>query len=391
VSGRVVVLLAWAACAAAAPARAQSILNAAGIGLPLEALDGRARAMGSFGVGLQGSTLAPADPAASSRVLVSTGIIAVQPSWVRLTEHATDERTYFKGTRFPLLALGYPVRGGMAMLHAASAFDQGYRGERSVEVVLGGTTVPATDLFTQRGSVSTLALGYSRVVVPGTSVGITVGRYTGTIVRSLVRQYESSPGGGTIEPYRSVGTWRYSGFSLTGGVATDVRGIARVAASATWSADLEADATGATEGSDRSFEVPLQLRVGASSVLVPGLTLSASAVHADWSGTGSDLGSAGRAGSVTGVGVGLELSRARLLGRAAPLRLGFRRAGLPFSLDEEPATERVFSAGLGLVLSESEGVVLAAADLALEKGLRSGGGFSEDFWRATVSLRLSGF
>lgn len=384
-------ILATVACATGQPLCAQSILASAGMGFPVEALDGRSRALGSFGVGLGGSTLEPGDPAASGRVLLSTGTIAVQPSWLSLTEDDAGERTHFRGTRFPLIALGYPVRGGMATLHAASVFDQGYRGERSGEVVLGGSPVPVTDAFAQRGSISTLALGYARMLGPRTSVGVSVGRYTGTITRSLVRQYEATAGAGAIEPYRQTGSWRYSGISVTGGVATDARGIVRVAASATWSSDVKAAATGSTEGGDRSFAVPLQLRVGASSVLVPGLTLSASAVHADWSGTGDDLGGTARAGRVTGVGAGVELSRARLFGRQAPLRLGFRRTGLPFSLDSEPATERVLSGGLGLVLSESEGVVLAATDLALERGLRSGGTFSEDFWRATVSVRLSGF
>jgi hypothetical protein len=91
------------------------------------------------------------------------------------------------------------------------------------------------------------------------------------------------------------------------------------------------------------------------------------------------------------VGVGAELSQARLFGREAPLRLGFRRSGLPFSLGTADATEQVVSGGLALILNQSNGVILASADFGLEKGSRSGGGVNENFWRGTVSVRLSSF
>ena len=380
-----------AAClvAAAVPLYAQSIFNSAGIGLPVEALDGRARALGSFGIGLQGPGLLPTDPAAAARLLLPTGVIAVQPSWVELSEDGTGDRTYFTGTRFPLLALAYPVPGGIMTLHASSFFDQRYRGERTVDVVLGGATVPVTDVFVQEGSISSLGLGYARMVGASTSVGVSIGRYSGTVFRQLRRDYGAATG--AVEPYQSNGSWRYSGESITGGVATDLIGAVRLAASATWSTDLTADATGLTESGDRSFRIPLQLRVGASSVLTPGLSLSASAMRADWSGTGDDVGSSIRAGAVTGVGVGVEISRVRLFGREAPLRLGYRRTGLPFTLGTEPATERVFSGGLALILNQSNGVVLATADAGLERGRRAGDVFAEEFWRATVSLKLSAF
>ena len=41
---------------AAVPVSGQSLYNAAGLGVPVEALDGRARALGSLGIGLRGST-----------------------------------------------------------------------------------------------------------------------------------------------------------------------------------------------------------------------------------------------------------------------------------------------------------------------------------------------
>jgi hypothetical protein len=375
---------------AGAPLSGQSIFGSSGIGLPMEALDGRARALGSFGIGLQGPTILPSDPAAAARVLLPTGVIVAQPSWIDLTEDSGGDHRYFQGTRFPLLGLAYPAFSGTLTVHIASVFDQSFAGERTVDIVLGGTTVPATDRFVQDGSVSMLAAGYARMLGARTAVGLSLGRYSGRIARSLVRDYGDVTGLGPVEPYASSGAWRYSGESITGGISTELLGPVHVAASATWSTRLDAAATGSTEGAGRTYSVPLQLRVGASSALTPGLTLSASAVRADWSVAADEVGGASVVRTVMGVGVGVELSQARLLGREAPLRLGFRRNGLPFSLRGDGA-EQVFSGGLALILNESNGVVLATTDLAIERGRRTGGTITEEFWRGTVSVQLSSF
>ena len=137
---------------------------------------------------------------------------------------------------------------------------------------------------------------------------------------------------------------------------------------------------------------PLQLRVGASGQLLPGLMLSASAARADWSSTGDDIGGGVEAGSTLAFGAGLELSNVRLLfGRATPLRVGFRRTDLPFSLEGGDANEQVWSGGFGFALNETNEIVLASLDLGAEKGRRVGGTYREEFWRGTLSLRLLGF
>jgi hypothetical protein len=378
--------------AVAMPAGAQSLFNAAGIGLPMEALDGRARALGSVGVGLPGTMgFLPADPAASARLLVPGGMIVAQPSWVELSRSGGGSSRSFRGSRFPLLAAGYPLAGGMATLHATSVLDQGFRGERPVTVDLLGAPVEAVDAFEQDGSVATLAVGYARMITPTVAVGLSAGRYSGSVVRSLVRQFADSATAGAAVPYASSGTWSYHGYQVTLGASADVAGIFRIAASATASTELKAVATSQTEGDDRSFAMPLQLRVGASGQLAPGLLLSASASMADWSSTADDLGAGAEAGSTLSFGGGLELANVRLFNRTSPLRVGFRRTDLPFSLEGGDANEQMFTGGFGFALNETNEVVLASLDMGLEKGRRLGGTYREDFWRATLSLRLLGF
>jgi hypothetical protein len=206
-----------------------------------------------------------------------------------------------------------------------------------------------------------------------------------------VRDYGAVTGLGAVEPYLASGSWRYSGWSVTGGASTELFGAVRVAGSATWSTDLDADATGDTEGGDRAFAVPLQLRLGVSSVLTDGLVINASAVRADWTVAAADVGVGTQVRTVLGFGAGIELSQARLFGREAPLRVGFRRSGLPFSVGGGDGTEQVYSGGLALVLNETNGVVLATTDVAVERGRRTGGSVTEEFWRGTISVRLSAF
>jgi hypothetical protein len=55
------------------------------------------------------------------------------------------------------------------------------------------------------------------------------------------------------------------------------------------------------------------------------------------------------------------------------------------------ANEQVFTGGLGFALNETNEIVLASLDLGVERGRRLGGTYREDFWRATLSLRLLGF
>jgi hypothetical protein len=118
--------------------------------------------------------------------------------------------------------------------------------------------------------------------------------------------------------------------------------------------------------------------------------LNGSAQLADWSGAQNDLDSNVYAGDSNGFGLGVELTRARLLGKDAPLRFGFRRTGLPFAFEEGGATERIFSTGFGLELSRAGDVVLASVDFGLERGRRSSASLTEDFWRLTISLLASG-
>lgn len=376
---------------AAAPAAGQSLYSAAGLGLPVDPVDARSRALGNVGIGLMGGSLLPSDPAAAALLGVPGGSFTAVPSWVDLGRTDTGEAGSYRATRFPVMGVAYPAWGlGMATLTFSSVLDQRYEGTRTTTVQLEEGPVSVTDRFTSQGGVSEVRLGLARPLGDRIQAGISVGRYTGSSLRALLRSLEGVSGEGTVSDFQEGGVWEYSGTSVTGGAALRLGTVARVAGSVTWSSELTAEPSDTTSGPERTFDLPLQLRVGGSALLAPGLMLTASLSRAGWSSVADDLRE-GSAQDVTSYGVGLELTRARLLGRQAPIRLGYRSADLPFALTEGGASESAFTGGIGLTLSGTGPVTLAGVDLSLERGERTEASVSEEFWRAALTLRVAGF
>lgn len=386
------ILSALIACIAlSAPVAAQSLYSAAGLGLPVDAVDARSRALGNVGIGLMGSAILPTDPAAAALLGVPGAVFTALPSWVELGRSDTGEAGSHQATRFPLVGVAYPAWSlGMATLTFGSVLDQRFEGSRSTTVELEDGPVAVTDDFTSQGGVSEVRLGLARPLGRRLQVGMSVGRYTGSNLRALVRSLEGLGVEGTVSAFREGGVWEYSGTSVTGGASVALGTVARLAGSLTWSSDLEAEPTDTTAGSTRSFDLPLQLRVGGSALLAPGLMVTASLHHAGWSTTAEDL-RVTTAEDVTSFGAGIELTRASLFGRQAPIRLGWRSTDLPFALTGGGASETAFTGGLGLTLSGSGPITLAGVDLALERGERTEVGLSEEFWRAAVTVRVAGF
>jgi hypothetical protein len=374
----------------AAPLCAQSLYNAAGIGLPAESIDGRGRALGNLGIGLWGHSILPSDPGAAGLLVVPSAVLVGQPSWVEY-ERGADQSGSFQGNRFPLLGVAYPLSSSMFFISFGSFLDQRADGHRDVTVELVDGPTDATDILEQDGGVSHVNFGYSRRLNERLGVGVTVGRYAGSVTRRLIRDLGEVTETETLDVYEVGGRWRYSGSSVTGGFAADLGTVARVAGSATWSGSLNATGSNGTEGSDGAFDLPLQFRLGASVVLAPGLLVTASVIRADWADLADDLATPSSVGSTNGFGMGLELSRARLLGLTTPLRFGYRKSSLPFSFGSSGATETALAGGFGFILNETSGITLAGADFALERGERSDSSLTERFWRATLSLRVSGY
>ena len=175
------------------------------------------------------------------------------------------------------------------------------------------------------------------------------------------------------------------------GAAWDPTEFLRFGGSVTWSGDLDAKPSQGTRGKAASYSLPTVFRFGASGVLTPRLSMTVGMSYADWSSNEGGLEPETATGGVWGFGGGLELQASGIGGRTLPIRLGMRRSDLPFLFDGDQPSETVLSGGLGLNLTQAERFILAGVDLAVERGSRKAGALKEDFWRGSVTLRVSGW
>ena len=383
--------LALGALLAGGPVAAQSVLAAGGLGVPVDPVDARGRALGAVGPGLFATGVVPGDPTAAVGLGVPTLTFSMQSSWLEIDQGgASSDQT---ATRFPAMGASYPVRDwGTVTLTYGAFLDQRWNFERDRVVPLstGGTTT-VTDRFVSDGGIAALRVGFARRVTGALGVGGAFGTYTGHVLRRFTRSFDSLGVNVPVDPFAAGGQWGYSGLVADVGAVLDIGSVFRGAATLSWSSDLDAEPDSTTEGASRSYDLPLQLRVGASGALAPGLALSVSAAYADWSGTGDDLAQSTAAGASTAVGAGIEWERATLFGRGLPIRVGWRRAELPFQFDDADPVETTYGGGIGLLLARTGDIPLARLDVAVERGRREGGALSEAFWRTTLTLRAAGF
>ncbi len=365
-------------------AAGQSLLAADGLGIRIEPLDARSKALGGAGLGLSGSYLLEHDPAVSAGLSIPSATVTFQSS--KATPVGGEISGY---TRFPTLAVSYPYRGSVLFIQAGSFLDQEFEAQSVRTLDLGGEPVDAEDTFRSTGSVGRVSLGWARTVSESASVGVTVGRYVGTTERIFMRALDAEDVGPDVASFVTGGRFQASGLVVGAGATWDPSPLVRVAGSVSWSNDLTLSPANDRLEEKGRYRIPLELRGGGTVTLLPGVALHFGTTFADWTDTGGDLRGGTTRGGTWSYGGGLEWSAANLFGRALPLRIGARHRDLPFQSTGEPAFERTLSGGLGWHLVDVDTQPLARMELGIESGSREAGPLSEDFWRATVSVRVA--
>ena len=384
-------ILALLGLASLSPALAgQSLFGSQGLGMLVEPLDARARALGTLGVGLLGPSLSPTDLASAAGIYLPTAQVTLQPQWV--DGELAGQPISTQGTRFPQMGLAYPVPslGGTALLHFESFLDQRWEVQETSVQEFRGTPVPVYDVFRSDGGISTFRLGWAQRVGDDLSLGVGVGARMGSVTRAFFRIIDVEDLF-DMAPFSTGGEWQYSGLTASLGFQWDPVQALRLGGTVSWSGDLEAKPTELTDGDPVSFDLPTEFRFGASGILTPRLAMSVGFSFADWKSSNELLGPESVAGSVWSYGGGLEWAGPRLGVRNFPIRIGIRKSDLPFTFEGEKPKENVLSGGIGLNLMPPQSGLVGAVDLALEKGTRDAGSLSESFWRATVTFRVGSF
>ncbi len=364
---------------------AQSLLGTGGLGIPSEALDARSRALGGVGVGLSGWQLLPNDPGSTGGLFLPSITLTMQPASVSVNGAESAGRT-----RFPVVAVSYPYRNVIFSVQFGSFLEQEWEARTERTIAIGDEQVLATDVFESKGGVGVARFGAGYRIIPTLAVGANVGTYIGALERRFIRELDPVAVGPDVEPYAIRGRWRSSGTTVAVGVAWDPSPLFRLGATVTHSGDLEMSPVGETAGEARKYPIPLEYRAGGTFSLTPGVALALGASYADWSETGAAMtDTETRAGTWT-YGGGVELAGVSLRERRIPFRLGVREQQLPFHFQGAESSERSYSAGFGIHVADAEDVPVARFELSLERGSRSAGALSEEFWRTTLSIRLAG-
>ncbi len=367
----------------------QSLLGSRGLGLPIEPLDARSRALGSVGVGLLGPALLPTDPASAAGMAFPALEITLQPQW---TEGTMGEETdHTQGTRFPVMGFSYPVYslGGAVTLTMGGFMDQRWELRRESTTELGGTTVPLVEELRSEGGVTTVRLGWAQRLGEDLAIGVGFGSQAGSVSRTFTRTLIDTEPGLEVIPYQVRSEWQYSGLSATLGARWDPVDFLRLAGTATWSSSLKADPSEGTEGDGAEFELPMELRLGASGLLTPNLIMNLGLAYAGWSHSAGGLREEDLAGPVWSFGGGLEWTGTELRSRRIPLRVGARKSDLPFRFAGEDPIETLLAGGIGINLTRPQDLLAGGVDMAVERGRREAGSLVETFWRGTLTIRIA--
>ena len=325
-------------------AAGQSALASGGLGMPIDPVDARGRALGSVGVGLLGTGLIPGDPVGGVDLTAPTITLTLQSAWLDLREGANTSTSV--GSRFPALGVSYPVgERGVLTLTYGGVLDQRWTQERLDTLHLEGDEIlPVVDRFSSDGGISAARLGFAHRLSPSLAVGAAMGLLTGSSARLFTRAFDTLTADIDIASFGSSGHWSYSGTTVTVGALVDIGEVVRAAGSFTWFGALDAEPDQDTEGVARSYAMPLEFRAGVSGALVPGLSAVVSLAWADWSGTGEDL-DRGSAGSTLTFGAAWN---GRVLGsseRAFRCARGGDAPSCPFKCSARPRASRGRASG----------------------------------------------
>ena len=384
---RTIILTAFLALAAPAPALAQSFLGFRALGYPVLPAGGRTVGTGNLGIGLAGTELSASDPAAAAWLPVPTISLTMQPTWGDF--EVGDESGTSNTTRFPLIALGFPVPEARGVVTASLAgfMEQRWAGERSDMINLGGRQVRVEDTCETNGGASVARLGWAQRIGGRMSVGVNAGVYVGRLDQFFDRKLDTLTVTVDVRSFSENYRWRYGGYNLAAGVSVDPHRLVHLAGTVEWSSDITAHPRPGTEG-EHSYSIPLRLSAGATGMLTSRLSMNASIAYQDWS---SAAGYAADAVSslAYSYGGGVEWTAIQGEARSLPVRAGYRRVVPPFRYGRYDPVETVWSLGAGLNFVEFNGNRLGWMDLAIERGSRTSHPLTERFWRATISLGIS--
>lgn len=361
---------------------AQTPITAVGLGYPVAPIDGRAAGLGGTGIGLVDGTFSLVNPADLTRHGSPGFGLAFSGERLSLEDGSSIDTGR---ERFTVVRAVAPFGPWALAIAFGSEFDQDWSVRFTDTLALeDGTTVPFEEAREHDGGISSIDVSVARRL-GSLSIGLSGQRYTGALRRSFTRSFEESEDGGP--PLGAAGGAQrltYRAWRLRAGAAVTVADRFMASGVLSLGGDLTVDPDDVDEESV-DVDLPGTVELGASARLTDRWILAASGGWAEWSVV-DEVRDATAHDALWG-GVGVEYRGLRLLGGDFPVRLGGRRAELPFSLGPDPVVETAITGGFGWIFREGT----AALQVGIEIGKRGdleGAGLEESFRRATISFEL---
>ncbi|MDX1578757.1 MAG: hypothetical protein R3266_09735, partial [Gemmatimonadota bacterium] len=357
-------------------------ITSVGLGYRVDPVDGRSAGMGGTGIGLLGGTFSLRNPAdLLSHDAPGFGLAFAGES---VSLEGGDAEIDTGRERFTTIRALVPFGRWAVGLAFGGEFDQDWSARFQDTLTLEDGAVPFEEAREHDGGISAIDLSLARRIGP-VSLGVSAQRLNGSLRKSFARTFDAPLGGAPVlANAEGAQTLAYRAWRFKAGAAITVADRFIVSGALGLPGILTVSSQTAEDPS-AEIDIPATVEVGGSARISGSLLVTAAGGWGGWSDVGDLDGSISH--DVTWAGAGLEWNSLQFLGGDLPLRLGARRAELPFSPAEEVLTEEALTGGLGWIFQQGR----AGVDLAIEIGSRgdfASGGLEESFRRFTLSFTL---
>jgi hypothetical protein len=358
---------------------AQGALSLQGLGYPAGGLS--ARAEGTGGGVADFDALSVTTPASLAGVGSAALFLQYSPEFRRVTTASGSAAT--TTARVPLIAGVLPMGQSWTLGLSSSTFlDRSSETKLEKRVVVGGTTdtVTLTEQNKVLGAIDDLRLALAWTATPGFRIGVGGHVFAGS---NRITFSQLFPDSAEFISSAQAGRISYAGFAASLGVEYHPSRVIGFAISGRKGGDLSAQSGDTTIGKGK---LPDHYSASLTFDGIPGATISARVAHDNWSSLNPLFSSRLQAFDSWDTGAGIEATGPRIMQRVITLRGGARFRTLPFGLNGEKVSERIFAAGFGAPLTRER----ASLDVAIQRAARSAGSdVKERGFILSVGLRVS--
>ncbi len=358
---------------------AQGALSLQGLGYPAGGLS--ARAEGTGGGVADFDALSATSPASLAGVGSAALFLQYSPEFRRVTTSSGTANT--TTARFPLIVGVLPMGQSWTLGLSSSTFlDRSSETSLDRLQVVGAPTdtVTLTEQHKVLGAIDDFRLALAFSSSPVFRIGVGGHAFAGS---NRITFSQLFPDSAKFISSAQAGRISYAGFAASLGIEYHPSRVIGFAISGRKGGDLRAQSGDTAIG---RAKLPDHYSGSVMFEGIPGVTISARAAHDRWSSLTSLSSTGIQAFDSWDIGAGAEATGPRIIQRIITLRAGARFRTLPFGLNGEKVSEKIFAAGFGAPLTRER----ASLDVAIQRAARTASSdVKERGFILSVALRVS--